>query len=145
MHFTGAKVMFIEVNSEDEKFLSGHYRSTVQYSCDYASHDDPEQSVREFFDFFFLIHHWYFFSNFSGSGFPEKDRNLQGNVRTGRLWEQFPGGVSLVVHEVQSCQEAFCRSQCQGSSATENGQFHYEFENHFSFAVFDSSRTIGIQ
>jgi hypothetical protein len=47
MHFTGAKVMFIEVNSEDEKFLSGHYRSTVQYSCDYANHEDPEQSVIE--------------------------------------------------------------------------------------------------
>eukprot|EP01033_Poteriospumella_lacustris_P007119 gene7119-5122_t len=36
MHNIGAKVMFIEVYNEDEQFLASHYRSTVQYSADYA-------------------------------------------------------------------------------------------------------------
>jgi hypothetical protein len=42
MHSIGAKVMFIEVNNEDEHFLAKHYRNTVHYSCDYEGLEDAE-------------------------------------------------------------------------------------------------------
>ncbi len=47
MSLTGAKVMFIEVNNDDENFLSEHYRTTVHYSADYVGQSDA-QSVRTF-------------------------------------------------------------------------------------------------
>lgn len=40
MHNIGAKVMFIEVNNEDEQFLARNYHTTVQYSVDYAGLND---------------------------------------------------------------------------------------------------------
>jgi ribosome biogenesis SPOUT family RNA methylase Rps3 len=40
MQEIGAKVMFIEVNNEDERFLAKQYRSTVRYSIDYAGLND---------------------------------------------------------------------------------------------------------
>lgn len=45
MHNIGAKVMFIEVNNEDEDLLASQYRSTVQHSADYAGLNDVS-SVR---------------------------------------------------------------------------------------------------
>ncbi len=38
----GAKLMFIEVNNEDEEFLSSHYRTTVKYSEDYTGLGDAQ-------------------------------------------------------------------------------------------------------
>jgi len=45
MSLTGAKVMFIEVNNEDENFLSEHYRTTVHYSADYVGQSDAQSEA----------------------------------------------------------------------------------------------------
>jgi hypothetical protein len=52
MHNIGAKVMFIEVYNEDEQFLASHYRSTVQYSADYAGLCD----ISSVCDSIFFVH-----------------------------------------------------------------------------------------
>ncbi len=46
MQVSGAKLMFIEVNNDDEEFLSAHYRTTVKYSEDYKGVCDAD-SVRD--------------------------------------------------------------------------------------------------
>jgi len=40
MKTIGVKVIFIEVTNNDEKFLAENYRTTVQYSADYAGRCD---------------------------------------------------------------------------------------------------------
>jgi hypothetical protein len=45
MQSVGAKVVFIEVNNTDQKFLDQTYRATVRNSFDYTGLD-PRESVR---------------------------------------------------------------------------------------------------
>jgi hypothetical protein len=45
MQAIGAKVMFIEVNNDDEDFLATHYRATVENSADYTGRDAEEVRV----------------------------------------------------------------------------------------------------
>lgn len=59
MHSTGAKVMFIEVNNDDEQFLVSHYRTVMQYSDDYKGVNASSVSVAICFCIFYL-----FFANF---------------------------------------------------------------------------------
>lgn len=77
MHITGAKVMFIEVNNEDEKYLSDHCRSMVQFSADYE-HRDHSQSVS-----LPLTPSSPRLSSYllAGGGLPEEDRPVPIDVR----------------------------------------------------------------
>ncbi len=55
--------MFIEVNNEDENFLSEHYRTTVHYSADYVGQSDA-QSVSTFLLTFTFVQFMFFICEF---------------------------------------------------------------------------------